>query len=190
MSLSYSPRHYERWVGPLHFKSTSFSAMAATSTQEHASQFKSTPEPGESASPLVDSERRILVVDDEPDIRTMLQLLLDDEGYTTTVAVDGVDGLSMIKASLYPLVVLLDYKMPRMNGAELMQAVLADPKEAGRHAFILITANQLALSPELRQLLREADIPVVEKPFSFTLLLQEIERAIGNLRGFKDDSGT
>jgi CheY-like chemotaxis protein len=127
-------------------------------------------------------DRHILIVDDESDIRSMLREVLEDEGYTVSEAVDGEDGLALLRASSHPLIVLLDYRMPRMNGAELLQAVLADPQLASRHAFIFVTANLLVFSPELLQLLRDAAIPVIEKPFSISVLLGEIERAVGRLQ--------
>jgi len=117
----------------------------------------------------------------------MLRALLEDEGYTVGEAVDGADGLAVIRASAHPLIVLLDYKMPRMNGAEMLQAVMADPQLAGRHTFIFITANLLAFSPELLQLLAAAEIPVIEKPFSIAVLLEKIERASGRLQGSPAD---
>jgi len=113
----------------------------------------------------------------------MLRALIEEEGYTVSEAVDGADGLAVIRASAHPLIVLLDYKMPRMNGAEMLQAVMADPQLAGRHTFIFITANLLAFSPELLQLLAAAEIPVVEKPFSIAVLLEKIERASDRLQG-------
>jgi two-component system, OmpR family, response regulator len=63
------------------------------------------------------ADQHILIVDDEPEVRRLLRWLLEDEGYTIAEAVDGVDGLAQLRASPYRLVVLLDYKMPHMNGA-------------------------------------------------------------------------
>jgi CheY-like chemotaxis protein len=143
---------------------------------------------GEARLPLVASGRRILVVDDEPDIRRMLREVLEEEGYAVGLADDGEDGLAMIRASAHPLIVLVDYKMPRMNGPELLHAVLADPQLAGRHAFIFVTANRPAFSPDLLQLLETGAIPVIEKPFTIALLLTAVERASGRLRAPSIDS--
>jgi CheY-like chemotaxis protein len=66
----------------------------------------------------------ILIVDDEPSIRTMLGELLEDEGYTTTTAEDGVDALAHLTTSTeLPCLILLDVMMPRMNGWELLNAL-------------------------------------------------------------------
>ena len=132
------------------------------------------------------SDWHILVVDDEPDIRTMLRALLQYEGYTVSDAVDGVAGLAHLRASARPLIVLLDYKMPHMNGEELLEAVMADPHLASRHAFIFVTANLPAFSPALQQLLTHAAIPVVQKPFRISEILDEIDRAIVRLQTSSD----
>ncbi len=139
------------------------------------------PSPGMSAGSTKASDWQILVVDDEPDIRTMLRDVLQFEGYTVSDAADGVFGLDQLRTSPRPLIVLLDYKMPRMNGEELLQAVMADPQLAHRHAFIFVTANLPSFSPALHQLLADAAIAVVQKPFQITVILDEIERAIVRL---------
>src|SRR5215831_6967202 len=106
--------------------------------------------------PVEGSHGHVLVVDDEPDIRKVLRALLEEEGYLVAEAVDGAAGIALLQASLHPLVVLVDYKMPRMNGAEMLEAVMADPQLAERHAFIFVTANLPVFSPQLRQLLTAA----------------------------------
>lgn len=136
------------------------------------------PSPGMSAGATKPSDWQILIVDDEPDIRTMLRDLLQLEGYSVSDAADGVFGLDHLRASPRPLIVLLDYKMPRMNGEEVLQAVMADPQLAHRHAFIFVTANLPSFSPALHQLLADASIAVVQKPFQIVVILDEIERAI------------
>lgn len=139
------------------------------------------PSPGMDAGSTKPSDWQILIVDDEPDIRMMLRDLLQLEGYSASEAADGVYGLDQLRASPRPLIVLLDYKMPRMNGEEVLQAVMADPQLAHRHAFIFVTANLPSFSPALHQLLADAAIAVVQKPFQVMAILDEIERAIVRL---------
>ncbi|MFI5276169.1 MAG: response regulator [Ktedonobacterales bacterium] len=119
----------------------------------------------------------LLVVEDDPDVRMMLRSLLELEGFTVSEAADGLDGLAHLRASKSPLIVLLDYKMPRMNGEELLRAVRAEPALVGRDAFIFVTANLLAFSPELLQVVQDAAIPVIQKPYALSTVLEEIERA-------------
>lgn len=109
-------------------------------------------------------------------------MLLQDEGYTVSEAADGLSALAYFHAISHPAVVLLDYRMPNMNGQELLEAVMADPQLANRHAFIFITANLLAFPPDLHQLLASAAIPVVQKPFEISRILEAIEQAIARLR--------
>lgn len=137
-------------------------------------------------SPVEAAEQHVLIVDDERDIRKMLRRLLEDEGYTVGEAADGAEGLGYLRTSPHQLVVLLDYRMPHMDGEEMLDAVLADPSLAGRHAIIFVTANLLAFSPRLVKLLETAAIPVIQKPFQLQAILDEIERAIARLGSSTD----
>jgi CheY-like chemotaxis protein len=152
---------------------------APASNGDH--DFSGAPSPATSAGSTKASDWHILIVDDEPDIRKMLRDLLQFEGYTVSDAADGMIGLDQLRASPRPLIVLLDYKMPRMNGEELLQAVMADPQLAHRHAFIFVTANLPSFSPALHQLLADAAISVIQKPFQIAVILDEVERAIARL---------
>ncbi len=64
----------------------------------------------------------ILVVDDDPDIRTVLAAILEEEGFAVTCAVNGRVALAAITSAL-PLLVLLDMQMPVMDGLELLTAL-------------------------------------------------------------------
>lgn len=62
---------------------------------------------------------RILVVEDDLDIRESLRDALADEGYSVASAVDGVDALDqLVKDEILPKLILLDLMMPRMNGVQ------------------------------------------------------------------------
>lgn len=65
---------------------------------------------------------KILVVDDEVDIRSLLAQFLKTEGYDIEVAVDGLDALEKINASR-PDLVISDIRMPRCNGFDLLDNV-------------------------------------------------------------------
>ncbi|HKG29649.1 MAG TPA: response regulator, partial [Nitrososphaeraceae archaeon] len=66
--------------------------------------------------------RKILIVDDEPDITSSLKMGLEYNGFEVQTFNDPVEALSNFKASSYDLV-LLDIKMPKMNGFELCQEI-------------------------------------------------------------------
>jgi CheY-like chemotaxis protein len=65
---------------------------------------------------------RILVVDDEKNLRTVARTILESQGYEVLCAVDGFDGLTKLKKSL-PDVVISDLRMPNMSGFEFLSVV-------------------------------------------------------------------
>jgi CheY-like chemotaxis protein len=69
--------------------------------------------------------RLVLVVDDDQDLREMISLVLVAHGYRTQEAVDGLDALQQITSGTRPALVLLDLRMPRMNGTEFLAALRA-----------------------------------------------------------------
>ena len=70
-------------------------------------------------------KKKILVIDDDPDIVTYLTTLLDDNGYAYVSAVDGVDGLAKVKAE-HPDLILLDITMPEKSGVRFYRDVRED----------------------------------------------------------------
>ena len=67
-------------------------------------------------------QKRILVVDDEPDFASIVQANLESEGYTVDVAFDGVQGLVKVKET-NPDLVILDVMMPEMDGIEACEII-------------------------------------------------------------------
>ena len=79
---------------------------------------------------LLPRERQILVVDDDDDIRSLVCLLLETEGYDAIGATDGVDALRILQEREPPGLILLDIMMPRMDGEAVVAALKASPKWA------------------------------------------------------------
>ena len=67
------------------------------------------------------SPRRLLVIDDEANMRHMLSTVLKKAGYVVETASDGADGLNMIDGAQYDFI-LCDIKMPKMGGMEFLAA--------------------------------------------------------------------
>src|SRR5579859_2241289 len=78
-----------------------------------------------SCAVTIESGVRILIVDDDRGIRHTLRAVLEDEGYAVLEAGDGAEGLALVRASLHRLVVLLDLRMPGLDGAGVLDAVAA-----------------------------------------------------------------
>ena len=62
----------------------------------------------------------LLVVDDDPDIREALRLLLEADGYAVETARDGQDAWDQIQGHVRPALILLDLMMPRMDGEQFL----------------------------------------------------------------------
>jgi CheY-like chemotaxis protein len=85
------------------------------------------------------SEKRILVVDDEPDVRNFLATCIEDAGFNVEVAVDGVDALEKV-AKDAPDLMTLDMVMPRKSGVKVLRT-LRENKEWENIPVIVITAH-------------------------------------------------
>jgi len=77
----------------------------------------------------------VLIVEDDPDTREMLALMLTTEGFHAVAAEDGLEALHLLRtvrrrAPQIPCLVLLDLKMPRLGGGEFRRAQLGDPAVA------------------------------------------------------------
>jgi len=82
---------------------------------------------------------RILIADDEPHIRRILQFLLEKEGFEVQLAADGEEAWKAV-ASFHPDLVLLDLMMPRMDGFAVLEIIRAG-FETARLPVILLTAK-------------------------------------------------
>lgn len=91
----------------------------------------------------------ILIIDDEPSIRTILQEILEDEGYTVHTAGDGFEGLHLLKTTKVELI-LLDIWLPRMGGIDVLKEVKKEFSEIeviviSGHANVDMAVNAIKL---------------------------------------------
>ncbi|NVL89929.1 MAG: response regulator [Desulfobacterales bacterium] len=70
--------------------------------------------------------KKILIVDDEPDHITFVSAVLEENGYTSIGAKDGVEGLELVRKER-PDLILLDLMMPRKSGITMFQELRKDP---------------------------------------------------------------
>jgi DNA-binding response OmpR family regulator len=106
--------------------------------------------------------RRVLIVDDEPNIVISLEFLLKREGFAVSVARDGEAGLAAIRAQR-PDLVILDVMMPKLDGFSALAAVRADPDLAGVRVLMLTAKGREAEQKKGLGLGADAYMP---KPFS------------------------
>lgn len=69
----------------------------------------------------------ILVIEDDADVREALAEAITEAGLSVVLAEDGQDGLERLRAGCLPAVILLDLRMPRLNGEEFLRAIRAEP---------------------------------------------------------------
>lgn len=78
-----------------------------------------------------------MIVDDDEDIRDVVGMLLQLEGFQVVSAKDGLDALEQLRAGLRPALVLLDMMMPRMDGEMLLTLLRADPELARQPVAVM-----------------------------------------------------
>ena len=121
---------------------------------------------------------RILVIDDQPEIRQTIADILVMDGHDVQTAQDGKDGLDRIGRNPFDLI-LSDMRMPEMDGQALYEHVRRDhPQALKRIAFITGQAHD----PQFGVFLRETGAPVLGKPFTMHQLRQLVDRMIGRGR--------
>jgi CheY-like chemotaxis protein len=85
--------------------------------------------------------KRVLVVDDDADIRETVSLILKDEGWEVSLAADGAAALTLLRSGApRPNVILLDLMMPVMNGWQFREEQLKDPQLASI-PLVVLSAN-------------------------------------------------
>ncbi len=113
---------------------------------------------------------RILVVDDEPDIRDVLRLTLEGDGYEVAEAADGQEALEMVQKTS-PHLILMDFKMPRLNGGQVCQILKKDILL--QHLPIILLTSKGEVADKVRGIDAGADDYVV-KPFDPMELLARV----------------
>jgi CheY-like chemotaxis protein len=111
-----------------------------------------------------DSRVRVLIVDDEPDIRFLLKSILEEGGYEVVEAPNGAVALAHVVESR-PGLVVTDLMMPVMGGAELIARLRSDP-ETKSIPVVVVSAQQ-----EISSSLADG---VVTKPFEPGALLKTV----------------
>ena len=117
--------------------------------------------------------KTILVVDDELGSAEVLSLILEEEGYRAFCAVNG--HLALIQArDVVPDLVIVDYMMPLMNGAEFARALRADEQFANTKIILNSGLPELAIRDHF-----DSYDAFLRKPFKVEMLLELVQRFIG-----------
>jgi DNA-binding response OmpR family regulator len=117
----------------------------------------------------------VLIADDEPNLRVLVHTTIESPMYQVIEACDGEEAWILIKERR-PALVLLDMKMPRRSGLEVLTAIRADPELRGTQVMVLTASDQQADIDA--GILAGADY-YLTKPFSPADLLARVSEAIG-----------
>ncbi len=112
----------------------------------------------------------VLVVDDDDAIRDSLSMLLEDEGYPVATASNGREALDYLHRGPRPCLILLDLKMPVMNGQEFR---LAQQRDRTLSAIPVAVISAHVTKQVHVEVAAEAFLP---KPVDIAVLLQTVER--------------
>lgn len=123
-------------------------------------------------------QRKILVVDDEPDVVTYLGALLSDHGYAVSTAADGIEGFAAAKSE-HPDLITLDITMPNESGVRMFRDLQDDP-ETAQIPVVIITGISLEFKRfiETRKRLRPP-AGYFEKPIDRDEVLSRIRQILG-----------
>src|SRR5215813_11405377 len=93
----------------------------------------------------------VLIADDDAAIRAAVRATLEYEGYRVYEACDGMEALRVLRESPIRLVVLVDLRMPNVDGFSLLKIVAEDRVLTERHSYVVFTADASSL-PVVRAL--------------------------------------
>ena len=118
-------------------------------------------------------KKKILIVDDEPDLRVMFKDILSTFGYTTDEAEDGIACLDKLSKGKYDLI-LLDLMMPNMDGMEALTRIKQDPDKYGTAPVLILTnlTSDVAIKEGFE---RKADGYLIKTELTPEQVLQEID---------------
>src|SRR4051794_5440531 len=121
---------------------------------------------------------KVLLIDDDPEIREMTRMVLEMKGHEIREASGGAEGIAMA-STLRPDVILLDMMMPGMDGAETLAALRREQSTA-RIPVLCVTASVGGPEADRLRALRPAGL--IAKPFDPTTLEGRLEQAVGGAR--------
>lgn len=116
------------------------------------------------------AKQTILLIEDDPNIRDVISLALDFEGYEVIEAINGLEGWKHLEEGLEPNLIILDLMMPVMNGWEFLDKVKMQPKY---NLYPIVVASAYS-----DKTVRFKNSPFLEKPIDLSTLIQTVKKYI------------
>jgi CheY-like chemotaxis protein len=118
---------------------------------------------------------RLLVIDDDREVRNTIADTLRFDGHDVQTASDGREGLALVSRNPYDLI-FCDLRMPQMDGRAFYETIQREyPRVLKRLVFVTAQAHSF----EYAAFLRESGIPLLEKPVTFQQLRKMVDRMVG-----------
>ena len=128
---------------------------------------------------MSESKPRILIVDDEPDLLTVLKIGLETEGYEVLTASDGEQGLAIARQAM-PDLMVLDLMLPRMDGYKVCRTLKFDERYKRIPIFILSARSG---ETDRRLALELGADEFHSKPYNMRELVARVRARIDTARG-------
>ena len=122
--------------------------------------------------------KKILIVDDEPDVRALLNTRLSANGYEILEAPDGAAGIAVAREEK-PDLILLDVLMPSQDGVETYRVLREDPATE-QIPVIFLTALSQNVSVTQKNLNLGAGYDILGKPYRAEELIEKVRSALGD----------
>ena len=123
----------------------------------------------------LETTKKILCIEDEPEMIDLIRLILSRKGFETTGANGGKEGLEIIRRD-HPDLILLDLMMPDMDGWEVYQQMKSDPATKDI-PVIVVTAKAQSIDKVLGLHIAKVD-DYITKPFSPQELLDSVDKVL------------
>ena len=131
-----------------------------------------------------DTRKKVLIVDDELDVRIYVRTLFETSGYSPIVTRNGIEGLQKAK-ELSPDLIILDVMMPEAGGVTMYRELKADPQLKSIPVIMLTAVGEKSFSHYLKMLNINIEDPIpqpdahMEKPLDHEKLLELVRNLLG-----------
>ena len=126
----------------------------------------------------IDNRKRILIIDDDPDINNLFKIFLEHDGFQVDSYTNPLDALYYFKKSKYDLV-LLDLKMPQIDGIAMFQAL----KNKDENVTICLITADISYLEQLKEKIPNIEKYIIYKPILLRSLKDKINELVSEKSG-------
>lgn len=119
------------------------------------------------------AKKKILLVDDERNLRILVKEVLSEEGYVVRVVASGMECMEKLK-KFRPNLIIMDMMMPKMSGYETIKEIRKDPKN-NDITIVVLTVSKVAEAAKF-QLSKYNVSDYINKPFDNRELIQRLKK--------------